>query len=179
MAVFIKSISDSTTNPNVSYQGKNLPADKVVFTPTPTDLTNNPSRVRLYSPSFGLVLPQDTVIYLMGEKGLAMTQILDGPVVYERIFTKPYELEFEFVLRTKDPESPGNYIFPQEDMLTLWNNLWLPDSVVSIDNTYLNKLGIMEMIIETITPVTVRGSKNLPVKIKGYQNVPGQSLIIN
>jgi Domain of unknown function (DUF6046) len=178
MAVIIRSISDST-NTTVQYQGKSLPADKKVFTPIPTDLTNNPSRLRLYSADFGLVLPQDSIIYLSGEKKLAMTEILDGVVVYERILRKPYSLEFEFTLRTMDPNNNGQYIFPQEDLLNLWTNVWLPDSVVNIDNTYLNKLGIQEMIIEEITPVTVRGSKNLPVRIRGYENVPGLSLIIN
>jgi hypothetical protein len=177
MAIKIRSISDNT-GPNVNYQGKTLPADRVAFTPTPTDLTNNPSRLRLYSPTYSLVLPQDTIIFLNGEKELAKTQILDGVVVYERICRKPYEIEFEFTLRTINPNSNGEYVFPQEDMLDLWNNVWLPDSVVTIDNTYLNKLGIQEMIIERITPVTVRGSKNLPVKIVGYENQVGQSLII-
>jgi len=173
--IVIKNISTPGPNPNVSYNGRNLPAQKVPYNPPVVDQTNNPSRTLIN----GIQLPLDTMIFLNGEKLIVMNQILDGVVVYERILRKPYELEFEFVLRTQDIYNPGNYVFPQDDMANIWNNVWLPDSVVTVENTYLNKLGIRQMVIHRIRPVTVRGSKNLPVTISGYENTEGLSIIIN
>jgi hypothetical protein len=174
MAIFIRQISD-TVDPNVPYDGRNLPADQVKYVPPPVDLTNNPSRLLIA----GIQLPQDCVIYITGKKVIAQTQILDGVAVYERILRAPYDLEFEMVLRTPNPNINGSYIFPQDDMLNIWNNVWLKDTVVTIDNTYLNKLVISEMVIEEISPTTIRGSRNLPLRLKGYENIPGLSLIVN
>ena len=159
-------------NPNVNYAGKILPRDKVAFEPIPVDPTNNPSLVTLG----GVTLPNDTAIYLNGKKKLVMTPILDGVVVYERILREPYEIEFEGVIRTQE----GNrQIFGQNEIDNIWSNVWLPNSVQKLVNTYLNKLGIMEVVIESITPYTVRGSTNIPFRIRAYENVPGQSLIID
>lgn len=146
---------------------------------TNTNNTNVPSRLLLN----GFQLPNDVVIYLNGKKVLVMDKILDGVSVTERISRDPYEIELEFTMREKsnDPSSNINltqYIFPQDALDSLWQRVWIPDTVLSIDNTYLNKLGIQEMIIETITPTTIRGSMNIPVRIRGWENVPGQSLIL-
>lgn len=158
---------------NVNYNGKELPRDKKTYTPPPRDMTNNPSRVVIG----GITLPADTVIYLTGSKVLAQSKILDGVTVVERISREPYELEFECVIRSQDAD--GNYIFPQDEVDNIWANIWLPDTVQTIDNTYLNKLGIKEMVIDSITPTTVRGSKNIPLRIRGYENIPGQTIIVS
>lgn len=144
------------------------------------DLTNNPSRVLLG----GYQLPLDTVIYLNGKKVFVLDKLLDGVSVVERISREPYELEFECVLRKKLEDGKLNYdktqyIFPQDDLDDVWQKIWQPDTVVTIENTMINKLGIQEIIIETITPTTFRGSKNIALRIRGYENVPGQTLILN
>lgn len=156
----------------VNYNGGQYPRDKKQYNPPQRDLTNNPSLIKIGN----ITLPTDTVIYISGAKTLAMSKILDGVSVMERILREPYELEFECVIRQKDEK--GNYVFPQDTLDELWTNIWLPDTVQKIENTYLNKLGIQEMVIDSITPATVRGSKNIPLRIRGYENVPGQTIIV-
>ena len=124
----------------------------------------------------GLTMPADTAIYLNGQKVLAQSKILDGVSVTERIMRMPYELEFECVLRQTDGNN--NNVFPQDELYNVWSTVWLPDSVLTIQNTYLNKLGIQEMVVESISPTTLRGSKNIPLRIRAYENVPGTSIII-
>ena len=163
------------TNPpqeQVNYNGGQFPRDKKEYTPPVKDLTNNPSLLVLG----GITMPADTVIYVSGSKVLAQSKILDGVSVMERISRNPYELEFECVIREQDASL--NYIFPQNALNNVWSNVWLPDTVLTIKNTYLNNLGIQEMVIETITPTTVRGSKNIPLRLRGYENIPGQTIIV-
>jgi hypothetical protein len=157
---------------DVNYNGGQYPRDKKTFNPPAKDLTNNPSLVTIG----GITLPADTVIYLNGFKTLAQSKILDGVTVIERVSREPYELEFECVVRAQD--AAGNYIFPQDALDNLWTNVWIPDTVHTINNTYLNKLGIQEIVIESITPTTVRGSKNIPLRLRAYENVPGQTIIV-
>jgi len=160
-------------DPDINYNGSQLPRDKKQFVPPQKDLTNNPSLVIIG----GITLPADTAIYVSGQKVLAQSKILDGVAVIERIMRQPYELEFECVIRQANDDNTG-YIFPQAELDNVWSKIWLPDSVLPIQNTYLNKLGIQEIIIESITPTTVRGSKNIPLRIRGYENVPGATIII-
>jgi|ERR1035437_1455781 hypothetical protein len=162
----------------VVYGGHTLPLPGGgKYLPPMPDLTNNPSLVILG----GIKLPIDVAVYISGEKTIAESKILDGVSVFEHVARLPYEIEFEMVIRTKN-DQPGlyqdmGYIFPQKDLEAIWD-VWLLDSVVSIENTYLNGLYIDEMIIKSITPTTIRGSKNLPLRIKGYENIKGQSIII-
>lgn len=156
----------------VPYNGGEYPRDKKTYNPPPKDLTNNPGLVKIG----GITMPADIVIYLNGSKVLAQSKILDGVSVIERIMRDPYELEFECTVRAQDAD--GNYIFPQDALDNLWANVWLPDTVQTIDNTYLNKLGIREIVIQGITPTTVRGSKNIPLRIRALENVPGQTIIV-
>jgi hypothetical protein len=158
----------------VIYGGKELPRDEKPYSPPGKDLTNNPSLTVIG----GITLPADTAIYLNGKKTLAISKILDGVSVVERISREPYEIEFECVLRQASPDNTI-YIFPQEELDNVWSNVWLPDSVQKVQNTYLNKLGVQEIIIDTITPTTIRGSKNIPLRIHAYENVPGQTLIVS
>jgi hypothetical protein len=142
-----------------------------------TDPTNNPGLVilgALYQNGTqkapGVELPGDVAIYINGEKIIAESQILDGVVVFEHIARKPYDIEFEMVLRTKQ----GNdYIFPQAYIQKIWADLWIIDGVISIQNTYLNGLGVSQMVIFSIEPTTVRGSTNMPLRIKGKENQSG------
>lgn len=157
---------------SVTYNGKELPLYEKPYSPPQKDLTNNPSLVVIG----GITMPADTVIYINGQKILAQSKILDGVSVTERILRMPYEIEFECVIREVD----GNNInvFPQNELYNIWSNVWLPDSVLTIQNTYLNKLGIRELVVESISPTTVRGSKNIPLRIRGYENIPGTTIII-
>lgn len=145
----------------------------------PDDLTNKPSILIIG----GVTLPNDTVPYLNGSKVIVKDNILDGVAVTERIQRNPYELEFEGILRqytdTGYINSDGsNTIFPQEILDDLWQKVWEPDGVQKVQNTMLNKLGITEMIVEKVTVTPFRGSKDINIRISGYENVPGETLIL-
>lgn len=173
-----KEVKEETT---IHYHGSILPDNKKSPVAIPIDLANNPSIIKIGP----VTLPQDTAIYINGNKVIAQSKILDGVVVYERILRDPYSIEFEMVIRetetytTPSGNTGSRYIFPKNELGILWDNVWLIDSVQSIQNTMLNDLGIMEVVIQSINPVTVRGSKNVPVRIKCLENVPGESLIID
>lgn len=151
----------------------------IVNTGANSDPTNTPWKIYLG----GYQLPRDTMVNLNGEKVLVMDKILDGVSIIERIGRQPYELEFDCILREyTEPGTVNNdgtsTVFPQRTLNDLWQGLWLPDTVQNITNTYLNGLGIMEMVVKSVTPTTYRGSKNVGFRISGYENVPGQTLIL-
>jgi hypothetical protein len=161
----------------IYYNGHELPRDKVTPKKQGVDETNLPSLVILSAGLQDVTLPPDTAIYLDGKKTIATSKILDGVTVYERIMRDPYSIEFEMVIRQKN--DLNQYVFGQDDLDNLWTNIWLQDTVVNVQNTLLNRLGIFEVVVETITPTTVRGTTNIPVRLKCYENVPGTSIIIN
>lgn len=159
-------------DPTVNYHGKKLPQDAKAPNIAPPDPSNNPSLVVIG----GITLPPDVLIVINGRKILAMSRILDGISVIEHVGREPYKLEFEATFRISN-DNGQSYIFPQDALDDLWTDIWLPNSVQTIQNTYLNKLGIQEVVIEDISPVTVRGSKNVPFRLKCIENVIGQTLI--
>lgn len=166
-------LANPIEDPTVNYNGKRLPQDAKAPNIAPPDPSNNPSLVVIG----GITLPPDVIVLLNGRKILAMSRILDGVSVIEHVAREPYRIEFECTFRISN-DNGLSYIFPQDAIDGLWTNIWLPNSVQTIQNTYLNKLGIQEVVIEEISPVTVRGSKNLPFKLKCYENVIGQTLIV-
>jgi len=155
---------------------------KIVKVPldSKNDPTNNPSILVIGA----ITLPQDVIIFINGKKVLVHDKILDGVSIIERISRDPYEIEFECTLRQANEIGQVNsdlttYIFPQKQWNLIWQKMWLPDTVQTVDNTYLNGLGISQIIIENITPMPKRGNKDIELRIKAYENVPGQTLIIN
>lgn len=167
------------TSQQINYDGYNLPRDAKSFVPIPIDATNNPKLfIANQETPQAVTLPDDTMILIPGEKEIVETKILDGVSVTERISREACKIEIDFVLRSKD--STGTTytggVFPQKLLEQLWSNLFLPDTVVKVQNTQLNGLGISELVIKSVTPTTQRGSTNIHVKIKAIENVPGQSL---
>lgn len=158
---------------DVNYAGRNLPTDKSFVVPPAKDLTNNPSLIIIG----GVTLPADTLILMDFEKLLPGSKIIDGVYVVEHVGRKPYEIEFEGTFRVTNAEGTKN-IFPQDEIDNLFQNVWLPDSVQKLQNTYLNRLGIQEIIIKGGRAATVRGSTNLPFKLKVIENIPGTTLIV-
>lgn len=173
-------------DPNVNYNGQVFPRDRIQYQPPVADPTNQPSIIVIG----GYQLPPDTLIRLGGKKVITKDAILDGVVVFEHISRYPYEIEFDIIIRedgaipgfstTIDVSAAANapQPFPQLSINNVWRQVWLPDSVQTIQNTYLNNLGILEIVIESIDPALVRGSKNIPIRMRAYENVPGKSLII-
>lgn len=184
-------------DPDITYNGGTLPADKIVYVPF-IDSFNTPGEITLITPSNSITLPPDTKCFPHGAKHLAMTPLLDAEdgqplvVAFERIQRKPYKIEIEGTFRmqnqggttyenTNPPaglRGPINNVFAQQSLNAFWNGIWLIDTVVKIKNSYLNGLGIQEIVIEDMTPEVVRGSTNIPFHITAWENVPGQSLII-
>lgn len=170
----VKTEGDTDPTPKeVDYGGKHLPGQKKTYQRPALDQSNNPSLTIIN----GVQLPLDTAIYLNGKKIHAVSTILDGVSVVERIRREPYEIEFEGVLRVKDSSGSG-YVFPQDAAKEMQDNIFFPNSVLKVQNTFLNKLGIQELIIDSFNPVTVRGSKNVPFRMRAFENVPGKTLIV-
>jgi hypothetical protein len=183
----------------IDYNGQTPAQIPANFVPIPRDLTNNPSfifigqittqgtgangfQLQTIQSLNGFQLPLDTIITLNGKKILAESHIIDGVSVFEHISRKPYEITFDFTIRPVGTQ-PGignpaiNNPFPQINLNNLWT-LWEVNTVQTIQNTYLNGLKISSIIIQDIQPATVRGSLNIPVKLKVVENQPGQTIII-
>ena len=184
-------IQTPVTDPNIPYNGKVLPKDTVKPVPF-SDPLNTPGTIILNNGTQQMNLPPDTTIILMGKKILAQTTILDGVSVFERIMRDPYEIEFEGTFRMQNINGTNynnttppaglkgipNNVWPQQYLNDFWNYIWIPNTVLIIKNSYLNGLGVQQVIVESVHPQTIRGTKNIPFKIKCWENVPGQSLII-
>ena len=124
------------------------------------DRTNWPSTVVLND----IILPIDVIIALNGEKVIAETKILDGVSVFERVSRKPFEISFDFNLRKVN--ALKQYIFPNDTAVELMTNVWAVDEVIQCENTFLNALGIKDLIVKSITFATIRGNTNIPCSLK-------------
>lgn len=133
--------------------------------------TNNPSIVIFEIVSngvkFTVTLPIDVIIGLDGDKVIAESKILDGTVVYERISRKPFEVNFEFTIR--DTDSTGKYIFPEQKIKDLMDQIWFYDQVISVQNSFLNALHIKNIVLQPITFTTIRGNTNVICSIKAKE----------
>lgn len=169
-------------DPNVNYNGFQLPRDKVQYVPPASDPTNDPGVLSIG----GIFLPADTIVFIDGAKNIAKSQILDGVEVTEHINRRATNLEFDIVIREDGAITSAGALpittpspFPQDQLVNFWDTVWLPNTVQKIQNTVLNKLGILEIVIENVNVAEVRGSKNIPIRMTAYENVPGLSLILS
>lgn len=175
----------------VTYAEKTLPNDKA--TPvTFSDPFNTPGLILLNNGVQQIQLPPDTVVIPEGEKRLAMTFIVDGPSVFERIQTKPRRLEFRGTFRMQDiggtrynnttppPGATGwvNNVFPQEYINDVYNYVFLPNTVLTLKNSFLNGIGILELIVENIIFEPRPGTTNVGYSLAAWENQRGQSIII-
>jgi hypothetical protein len=147
----------------------------------------------------GILLPLDVQFSINGNKIIAESQILDGVAVFERITRKPYEIDFDFTMRSQTPQITKSNIsiagfaipqmkvnrwsFPLNETSDMFQNVWALDKVIKVENTLLNKLGIQQVIIADIQITTIRGSVDVPIKIKTKEdfystNSVGTTLII-
>jgi hypothetical protein len=162
---------------------------------TGSDNGSNVCEVRLA----GILLPLDVQFSVNGNKLIAESQILDGVAVYERITRKPYEIDFDFTMRSQTPVITKSNIsvaglkipqarvnkwsFPLDETNDIFQNVWALDKVIKVENVFLNKLGIQQVIIADIQITTIRGSIDVPIKIKTKEdfystNSVGTTLII-
>lgn len=186
-------------NPDVPYAGKTLPQDAVTYQRTPIDQSNQPGLIVLGTlaavaspfagvvtspapvtgaslPNGGVVLPADVVIQGEIEKIIADTTIIDGVQVTEHIRRNAIPIEFEFTIRAK---SQNDYIFGQDFLDTLFQKILIPNTVIYVQNTLLNRIGITQLICRRGQFTTQRGKVNIPMVIRFTENVPGESLIVS
>ena len=159
--------------------------------------SNNPKIVQIFyalpDKTKYVELPHDVMITLDGEKNIVESKILDGVAVFERIQRQPHQIDFKFVCRqvledNRDITVSGirspNYVFAQDMLTNIWENIFMIDSVVGVTNTMLNKLQITELVIKKIFVDTKNGSTNIDVRIQCSENYTpndtmGQTLIIS
>jgi hypothetical protein len=132
----------------------------------------------------GFTLPYDVIITINGNKIIAQSQILDGVAVFERVTRKPVEIEFDFVMRSKNTTQrtatlgsfslplakQTEWVFPLTETSEMMQKIWIKDQVLEVDNVYLNKLGIKQVILQDIQLTTIRGKTDVPVRIKAIED---------
>jgi hypothetical protein len=149
----------------------------------------------------GVQLPQDTITIFDGEKIIAESKILDGVMLFERVSRKPFDIDFNFTIRSDSdftllksaPKSiqqqlqanfneSFSYEFPQKAIEGYFSQIWNLDQVVPVVSTLLNGVGIREIIIKKITITTVRGTTSVNGVIKCLENYgdnKGGTLVIS
>lgn len=166
-------LGEPPINPTVKYAGFTLPNDAVQPQRQTQDPTNNPSGIQIGN----VFLPATTQIIVRGEKIIAESQIIDGVSVFEHISRKPYEIDFDVTIWQGDNSDQASTSFPQQQINEIWNIIWQPNTVQTLNNTYLNGLGVQQIIVKSINPQPKLGSTNVIIRIKTYENQPGQSIM--
>jgi hypothetical protein len=136
-----------------------------------SETINNPSIVKLN----GIELPRDVIISIDGEKVLAISKIIDGVIVFEHISRNYFEINFEMTVRSFSEMYPNKYVFPEQNVVDIFQKIFIPDSVMSVENTLLNAIGIFEVVIGKVRMTTLRGSTDVPVNIPCYENNQDQN----
>lgn len=167
-------LAEPPVDPTIWYNGRKLPEQAIAPTPFVVDQTNNPSSIIIGT----VLLPASTQVILRGEKIIAESQIIDGVSVFEHISRKPYEIDFDVTIWQGDNSQQASTTFPQQQINNLWSDLWIPNTVQTINNTYINGLGIQQIIIKSIAPQPRLGSTVIVIRIKAYENQIGQTIIL-
>ena len=131
----------------------------------------------------GYQLPPDTQYDLSADKMINQSQILDGVVVYERVTRKPWEITFNFVLREFESTqpvlntplgtinfTPVKWIFPLKLTQEIVQQVFNVDSVLKVENIYLNRIGIQQVIVSEIGIGVNRGTVNVPVRLRCFED---------
>jgi len=128
-------------------------------------------------------LSHDCIILLRDEKNLNESKIVDGVMVFQKICRDPFEIEFQFTAREVygSPNADAtvynangalsNYIFPQDILQNFIQNIWLKNTIIYIKNSYLNGIGITQIVAKASPEITtIRGSANVEVKLLCKEN---------
>jgi hypothetical protein len=159
----------------IVYDGATLQRIPAAAIPNFPDGSNNPS----YCVIGGIVLSADIILPLKNDKILAESQIIDGVTVFEHVSRKAAEIDFEFTIfppgvingTASNTNAYNNATtFNQQSLNAFWSNLWLINSVQDVQNTYLNGLGITQVILKSIAVQPERGKPNIIVKVKALEN---------
>lgn len=140
------------------------------------DPGNNPARIVFTSINgYDIELPPDTMVKIDGQKVIENNAILGGVSVYDHVKRGPYTVDFECTLTQMQN---NRYLFPQAKLITLWDRLFMPNESLWIENTYLNGLGVYELIVSEMEIGTSQGAMKLSLTIKAHENEINYSLII-
>jgi hypothetical protein len=138
----------------------------------------------------GVQLPVDVQISMNGNKIIAQSQILDGVSVFERVSRKPMDIDFDFTMRSQKTTygrflkpAINTWIFPIDGINDVFSLIWEKDQVLEVKNLFLEKLGIRQVVVSDIQITTIRGSVDVPIKLKCIEDfystkTQGTSLII-
>lgn len=151
-------------DPTIKYAGHTYPPKPQLQIISQVDLSNNPSAITIGN----VTLPASTHITPVGEKIIAESQIIDGVSVFEHISRKPYEFDFKIMVW-----DTANGVFPQQQINDIWNGIWIDNTVQTIKNTFINGLGVQQVIVKSIRPVPRLGSTIVDIVIKCLENQPG------
>lgn len=185
-------------NPSIVYDGLVLPEQGKFAPPIIADPTNMPNLVVLGTlgsivspfagavstpppatgqslPNGAVVLPGDVMIDIDVAKTVGVTTIIDGVEVTQHIRRRANVIKFNFTIRANNGQ---DWIFGQDFLDDLYQKIYLPNSVIYVQNTMLNKLGIQQLIVWDGNIGTQRGSINIPMNLTFRENIPGKSLII-
>lgn len=146
-----------------------------IYTPYKGDLSDT-NQVCFVSLN-GIQLPIDVQISINGNKVIAQSQILDGVSVFERVTRKPFDIDFDFTMRDQKitaanflRPNKNTWIFPIDQVATAFAYIWEPDQVLKVENLFLNKLGIQQVIVSDIQISTIRGNVDVPMKLKTIED---------
>jgi hypothetical protein len=176
MAIFIFDGS-APQDPNMYYGNSVLPRDAVKYQNPAIDYTNTPDVINLGIADNVYQLPGDVIVYIIGGKLIPVAQILDGVEIFQHVATKAREINFEFNCWQTD--NTGKDVFAQDVVDDLYTYVINPNSVLTLTNTFLNKIGISQLIVFDHNFDTIRGSTKIPGRIKCKENIPGNYLIVS
>jgi len=178
-------------SPNINYNGAQLPRDAAKLAAF-KDFLNKPGEIKLNNGVQEIVMPPDTVIIPDAEKLLVKTNILDGVSAFERILRFASFMELRGTVRMQDIDGTRynnttppagltgniNNVFPQEYINDIWEYVFLPNTVLVLKNSFLNGIGIQQVIVEKMSYMPGQGTTNVGYRLGVWENVNGPSLII-
>ena len=143
----------------------------------------------------GYLMPSDIQYDLSFDKMVAESQILDGAIVYERVTRKAVQIDFKFTVRSYEVSQPErvvgifgkefkfpevkteDYYFPDTEFSEFYTKVFKIDNIIQVENSFINKLGITELVVRDMQVETILGNTDIRVKLKCSENyVPQSSL---
>lgn len=116
----------------------------------------------------------NALVIITGEKEIVETDIIDVGTVFEKVFTKPYEISIICTLIGEDGEWPEDQL---KDIVALWKK----DDVVTLKCALTDHFLQAEnnLVIRTIAVLDAEGAENVEViQIDGRSNIDFELEII-
>ncbi len=125
--------------------------------------------------------PPDINITINGSKIIAESKILDGVAVFERVITEPLKIDIAFTCRQFENQPnkyldaigqnySGEQILAQDVFENIFVSTFQPNRVLKIQNVFLNKIGVNEVIVQPISASLIPGSGKIFVQMTLIEN---------